>query len=99
MSHNNSYGNYAGSYLNQCLPNIKGEYHDILTDISRVNISIDALFIGSGSRQGSWQGQNYSENELRALKFSAARSSSVYRDNCLHIRPYSYLVYMWVRTN
>ena len=98
MSHNNSYGNFAGSYLNECLPNITGEYHDVLTDINNANKSVGALWIDSGNRRRGWDG-NGNYDEIRSLKFSAARSTPLYRDNCLHIRPYSYLVYIWIRTN
>ena len=33
------------------------------------------------------------------ILLNASRSNSTYRDNCQHVRPYSYGVYMWIRTN
>ena len=33
MSYNNSYGNYTGTYLNQCLPNISGHIVDVYDGI------------------------------------------------------------------
>jgi len=79
------------------LPNIKGEYHDVLTDVNNVNTSIGALWIDKRNRIRGWSWNN-DNNEIKTLKFSAAMSEQIYKENCGTIRPKSYGVYMWIRT-
>ena len=99
MSHNNSYGNYAGSYLNQCLPNI-------VFAINGIFYGDDYTFYcgdGSKSNMGALAvADSYTSNtrlKMGGCTWQASNYESRYKDSCYFVRPKSYVVYMWVRTS
>ena len=102
MSHNNSYGNYAGSYLNECLPNIKGALYRISETWEYNGAAGGAFSKDSDYYPSSHTPQIIDTSESGAIFFDADRGAVIrnkYLDMCYAIRPKSYVVYMWVRTN
>ena len=102
-AYNNAYGNFANTYLGECLPNITGNFTSYsaghggyLTLTYRMN----GVFYSAGGP--GFQGCNistaYCFEGANGIGFNATRSSHRYRDNCLAVRPASYGVYMWKRT-
>ena len=90
-AYNNSYGNYASYYLDECLPNIVGVVTDLIADKG----SISGAFytqegLGSMATKGSYYG-------TKKVTFNASQYNSIYRSNCNAVRPKSYVVYIWVR--
>ena len=109
MSHNNSYGNYAGSYLNQCLPNIKGKLglhvysnHDIWVNCA---LGEDAFSCGANLEAGNRRFSDWDSGMIDNTNYtyfnanSGAVKGGIYRNICFAVRPKSYVVYMWVRTS
>ena len=95
MSHNNSYGNYAGTYQDQCLPNITGNIAGTFDDHFDGASWSGALSLKNHNRQNAWGSMT---GTYRDLSFDASRVGT-YRNNCNHVTPYNYNVYMWIRTN
>ena len=91
-AYNNAYGNFADTYLNECLPNIKGKPPRTPFFSSPEG----AFSVSSAGANVSDCGGCYG---IVNVEFSAARSSSIYRDNCNAVRVKSYGVYIWQRTS
>ena len=95
FAYNNSYGNYAGSYLNECLPNITGSiYGDEFPNNNHSEAT--GAFIKHTSTHSDTSVGNAAPSMY--IKFDASRMG-YYKTNCNAVRPRSYGVYMWVRTS
>ena len=94
MSHNNSYGNYAGTYQDQCLPNIVFAIGRIPSD--------DGLSCSYGDQtwQGGWDDYDGGGGTgHRGCTWYASRYNSIYKDNCkTSFQTNSFIIYMWIRT-
>ena len=100
MSHNNSYGNLAGSYLNECLPNITGDFiatERYLTDNPSAKV-YNGAFYSSKYYYGYGLCGACANLFDRKVDFDASRIG-YYKTNCKAVRPSTYVVYMWVRTS
>ena len=102
MSHNNSYGNFAGIKLKECLPNITGQYQT--STWHQIYDGPNAGYYNSNSALYTNHYAGYrpvhSEPDYGGgISFDANRSNGTYRNNCKHVRPYSYAVYIWVRNS
>ena len=95
-AYNNSYGNYAGTYRTQCLPNIYGEFEEV--NLATCEAPYGAFTVKENYEARAWYNKS-SDGCDRRMSFNAARSNSTYRDNCWHVRPYSYVVYIWIRNS
>ena len=100
MSHNNSYGNYAGKGLNECLPNITGNF---IAVERYFNYNPDQpVYTGAFFHQGKLSSWGLCGDCAivvdRNVGFDASRMG-YYRTNCNAVRPKSYGVYMRVRTS
>ena len=93
-AYNNAYGNFADTYLNECLPNITGCFHST-TEKQYWFEPYGAFYRESLSGDGVDGGNGHFDR----MCINASRSNSIYRDNCNAVRPKSYGVYMWVRTS
>ena len=94
MSHNNSYGNYAGKYLAECLPNISGQFGPLDDHSGRLRGYTSGVFY-------NYQNWDYDATSSTSgngfiLGFDASRMG-YYKNNCKAVRPKSYGVYMWIR--
>ena len=94
MSHNNSYGNYAGQFLEECLPNINGQVGNV---VRKDNINTGAFYYDNPSSYGI--GNKGSYFTTYPVKFSLAKDNSIYKQECNAVRVSSYGVYIWIRTN
>ena len=104
MSHNNSYGNFAGVNLNECLPNITGKITASRSNytIALQGISANGAFYVDGTAQSNsfeWYYQNWDVTSSFSIDASRLYSGKKYRNNCNAVRSYSYGVYIWVRTS
>ena len=105
-AYNNSYGNYAGSYLNECLPNITGTFSFLLNGAAGSRMSATDLdgafycYTGTATTRDGYS-NSYNTNGYCMGAFSAARlySGKKYRNNCNAVRVQSYGVYIWQRTS
>ena len=104
MSHNNSYGNYAGSYLNECLPNITGQFSiRPASQPGHINRPKGVFSIANNaSESGGIDIGSYFNGGIGWIDYSfdanaGSVKTDIYRNSCFSVRPKSYVVYMWVR--
>ena len=94
LSYNNSYGNYAGQYLNECLPNITGRMGG--DEFPNGGWGEGALY-NAGRAGDTIAGSGYA-SLIMGLDASRLYNGQLYRNNCLAVRPKSYSVFIYVRT-
>ena len=99
FAYNNSYGNFAGKYLSQCLPNIRGIIAPINTPLSFIGDGKACPVEEKDSALGYRIPNEAAIGAYGEMQFNASGYNSIYRDNCGAVRPSSYVVYMWVRTS
>ena len=79
FAHNNSYGNYAGKYKSQCLPNIS----DVVNGISETFNYAGSVLGCFKKEESAWKNrtpQYVDATYSGILYFDATRSNSIYRD-------------------
>ena len=94
FAHNNSYGNYAGSYLNECLPNITGTVGHL--DDGAKSTFGGAFYNKENSKYDA--SSSWSSGNGFVLGFDASKSDGIYKNDCKNVRVKSYGVYIWIRT-
>ena len=105
MSHNNSYGNFADRYLNECLPNIRGKViqranvRDPLGDPPENYPVFSVVANNKANTAYVMKGEQNTFFVSYSLIFDASQASYHYRDYCYAVRPKSYGVYIWIRTS
>ena len=87
MPYNNSYVNHAGTYREQCLLNIIGHAGE-----GHTWGAVNGAFRNQGNVASMASHDNY--YSVAHFYFSASYSNNTYRDNCAHIQPYNYSVYV-----
>ena len=97
LSHNNSYGNYAGKYLSECLPNLYGALYYI-SETWHYEGSVYGVFEkGTADYQSGHTPAHVDGTGSGSVSFNASKYSSIYRTSCSAVRPKSFVVYMWIR--
>ena len=103
-AYNNSYGNFAGEYLEECLPNIEGyfstsQYNNYASVSGAFTIKSNVLG-DQGNGNYNRAGYNFDANAGAVIKkMNLHLKKDIYRNSCLSVRPKSYIVYMWQRTS
>ena len=88
-AYNNSYGNFAGTYLEQCLPNITGRMNAGRSNYTRAfqGIYCEGAFYVSGrdtTHSFEWYFQNWTDTSAISMDASRLYSGNIYRNNCSH---------------
>jgi len=100
-AYNDSYGNFANTYLSECLPNITGSLNYYNGYGSGGGGAISVWVVNS-----NWLPSHKEENTSRyCASFNAANGSvasvftkqKIFRNKCGAVRPQTYAVYIWRR--